>query len=188
MLCPALRTMFVEGRVMSSQYHPPKYEIEELTVSGPLPAGQHRKSQTKRVLRTYVSPFCKLARHGARFPTSTIGTIAKTGLAKIQNVTKFTDSRLNFIKSFVYDLGTNNLVLFGAKQWVRSTHCDHVNLIYGLRCFDLGAESFQRYSSLFSASNIPFVRSDSSDRVVKSAMNWTAGTTRSFSDATFGAD
>ena len=58
----------------------------------------------------------QLQRHGARFPTSAIGTIAKAGLAKIQNATAFTDSRLSFVKSSVYDLGTNDLIKFGATQ------------------------------------------------------------------------
>lgn len=117
----------------------------------------------------------QLQRHGARFPTSAIGTIAQIGLAKIKNVTKFTDSRLNFISSFVYDLGTNDLVKFGATQWVTFTHNDRVDLTAFDRSFDAGEEAFQRYSSLVSASNIPFVRSDSSARVVMSATNWTAG-------------
>ena len=44
-----------------------------------------------------------------------------------------------------------------------------------LRSFDAGEEAYQRYSSLISANNIPFVRTDSSSRVVMSASNWTAG-------------
>ncbi|KAI0682711.1 phytase [Cytidiella melzeri] len=99
-----------------------------------------------------------LQRHGARFPTSGAATKIQAALAKLQTVTNFTDSRLDFVKSFTFNLGTDDLVKFGADQ-----------------SFDAGQEAFLRYSKLFDGNDIPFVRSDVSARVVASANNWTAG-------------
>ncbi|KIK66706.1 hypothetical protein GYMLUDRAFT_238943 [Collybiopsis luxurians FD-317 M1] len=114
-------------------------------------------------LNDYVSPpeRCEvniLQRHGARYPTAGPGAIIAAAVSKLQGVTTYRDSNLDFIRSFVYDLGTNDLVLFGAAQSVTS-----------------GAEMYHRYESLVSEDNIPFVRASSSDRVVKSATNWTYG-------------
>lgn len=99
-----------------------------------------------------------LQRHGARFPTSGASKSIKAALAKIQNVKAFTNPRLNFLKTFTYDLGADDLVPFGAAQ-----------------SFDAGQEAFQRYSHLVSANQLPFVRASSSERVVVSAVNWTQG-------------
>ncbi|KAI0686380.1 phytase [Cytidiella melzeri] len=99
----------------------------------------------------------QLQRHGARFPTSGAATKIQAALAKLQTVTKFTDSRLDFVKSFTFNLGTDNLVKFGTDQ-----------------SFDAGQEAFICYSKLFDGNNIPFVRSDVSAHVVASANNWTA--------------
>ncbi|KAK7685198.1 hypothetical protein QCA50_011561 [Cerrena zonata] len=99
-----------------------------------------------------------IQRHGARFPTSGASTRIKAALAKIQSVSNYTDSRLDFLKTYTYDLGVADLVPFGAAQ-----------------SFDAGLEAFQRYSNLVNSSNIPFVRASGSDRVVATAGNWTAG-------------
>ncbi|KIP06154.1 hypothetical protein PHLGIDRAFT_107300 [Phlebiopsis gigantea 11061_1 CR5-6] len=100
----------------------------------------------------------QLQRHGARYPTSGATTGIKAALAKIQSAKEFKDPALSFLKSFTYDLGNNDLVPFGAAQ-----------------SFDAGVEAFERYSSLISSHNVPFVRSDSSERVVVTATNWTDG-------------
>ncbi|GJE87420.1 phytase [Phanerochaete sordida] len=99
-----------------------------------------------------------LQRHGARFPTSgaTAGIVA--ALAKLQAVPSYEDPALQFLKTFKYDLGTNDLVPYGAEQ-----------------SFDAGQLAFTRYSKLISEDNVPFVRADSSERVRVSAVNWTAG-------------
>lgn len=99
-----------------------------------------------------------LQRHGARFPTSgaTQGIVA--ALAKIQSVPQFDDPALQFLKTFKYTLGTNDLVPYGAEQ-----------------SFDAGQLAFTRYSKLIKEDNLPFVRTDSSERVRVSALNWTSG-------------
>ncbi|EKM60000.1 uncharacterized protein PHACADRAFT_87656 [Phanerochaete carnosa HHB-10118-sp] len=99
-----------------------------------------------------------LQRHGARFPTSGASQLIVAALAKIQSVQSFEDPSLQFLETFIYDLGVNNLVPFGAEQ-----------------SFDAGQLAFSRYSKLVSQDNLPFIRADSSERVVVSAMNWTAG-------------
>lgn len=43
------------------------------------------------------------------------------------------------------------------------------------RAFDSGIEAYERYSTLISQSNLPFVRASDGTRVVESATNWTAG-------------
>ncbi|KAJ3927688.1 MAG: acid phosphatase [Lentinula lateritia] len=99
-----------------------------------------------------------LQRHGARYPTASPGAAIAIAVNKLQNASVYTDSSLNFIRNFTFDLGTNNLVLFGAAQSLAA-----------------GAETYNRYKELVSVDNLPFVRASSSDRVVKSALNWTYG-------------
>ena len=60
--------------------------------------------------------FSQLQRHGARFPTSAINSIIVTALTKLKSAKAFKDPRLAFVRSFIYDLGTNDLVPFGAKE------------------------------------------------------------------------
>ncbi|KZV99460.1 acid phosphatase [Exidia glandulosa HHB12029] len=95
-----------------------------------------------------------LERHGARFPTSGATTRIKSAVAKMQAVPAWTNEEFDFIKSFVYDLGKDDLIPFGAKE-----------------SFLAGTESAQRYAHL----DAPFVRASGSVRVVDSATNWTAG-------------
>lgn len=67
-----------------------------------------------------------MQRHGARFPTSgaTAGIVA--ALAKLQSVQEFKDPALDFLKNFTYDLGTNDLVPFGAAQYVPHRIQSHI--------------------------------------------------------------
>ncbi|KAF5353129.1 hypothetical protein D9758_008805 [Tetrapyrgos nigripes] len=100
-----------------------------------------------------------LQRHGARFPTSGASSNIISAINKLKAVqNSFSDPNMLFIRSYKYDLGQNDLVELGAKQ-----------------SSDSGTEVFNRYSHLVSRRNLPFVRSDSSERVVLSALNWTEG-------------
>jgi hypothetical protein len=78
-------------------------------------------------------------------------------VAKLKAVPSFTDSRFDFIHSYTYALGSDSLLPIGARQ-----------------SFDSGAGVYTRYPHLVSES-VPFVRASSSQRVVDSATNWTAG-------------
>ncbi|KAI5115967.1 hypothetical protein M0805_000610 [Coniferiporia weirii] len=99
-----------------------------------------------------------LQRHGARYPTSNAGVMIQSAVAKLQGASPFKDPQLVFIKNYTYDLGSNDLVSFGAAQ-----------------SYDSGQFDFVRYKDLVSEINVPFVRASSSSRVVLSATNWTAG-------------
>lgn len=58
-------------------------------------------------------------------------------------------------------------------RFVAGRHCLVLYILS--RSFDAGQEVFARYSKLVSSDNLPFIRSDGSDRVVDTATNWTAG-------------
>ncbi|THG92822.1 hypothetical protein EW026_g8217 [Hermanssonia centrifuga] len=57
-----------------------------------------------------------LQRHGARFPTSGAATSIIAAVGKLQTVKAYNDPDFDFLKTFTYDLGTNDLVEFGADQ------------------------------------------------------------------------
>ncbi|KAG1729990.1 histidine phosphatase superfamily [Suillus lakei] len=103
-----------------------------------------------------------LQRHGARYPTSGASKEIQTSLQKLLNASKYTDTKLGFLRSYQWHLGEADLVPFGATQ-----------------SFQSGAEIYHRYGHLVDDHTLPFVRASGGDRVVKSAVNWTAG----FSDA-----
>ncbi|OSD04415.1 phytase [Trametes coccinea BRFM310] len=111
-------------------------------------------------------PQCKinqvhiLQRHGARYPTSGAATRIEAAIAKLKAADSYTDPLLAFVENYTYILGLDDLVPFGASQ-----------------SSSAGREVFQRYRSLISNEQLPFVRASSSDRVVASAKNWTAGFT-----------
>ncbi|KZT70268.1 acid phosphatase [Daedalea quercina L-15889] len=113
----------------------------------------------------YVSPpsSCEidqvnlLQRHGARYPKKNPTKAMKSAIKKLQKVT-ITESSMQFISNFTYDLAEDDLTPYGAVQ-----------------SFDAGIEAYQRYSFLVNTDSLPFVRASSSTRVVESAGNWTAG-------------
>ncbi|EGN94960.1 hypothetical protein SERLA73DRAFT_170869 [Serpula lacrymans var. lacrymans S7.3] len=98
-----------------------------------------------------------LQRHGARYPTSSDGKSIKKSVKQLQGASNFS-SPLEFVKNFTYDLGKSDLVPYGAAQ-----------------SYDAGQLHYARYSGLISGSELPFVRASDSERVVMSALNWTAG-------------
>ncbi|KAK7038073.1 phosphoglycerate mutase-like protein [Favolaschia claudopus] len=99
-----------------------------------------------------------LQRHGARFPTFGAAVFIVSAVQKLQSVNEYAHPSMNFLSSFVYTLGTNDLVPFGA-----------------LQSHEAGGTVFERYAGLVDADNLPFVRASSGTRVVDSANNWTAG-------------
>ncbi|KAK1222932.1 hypothetical protein PQX77_014209 [Marasmius sp. AFHP31] len=100
-----------------------------------------------------------LQRHGARYPTTGAAMMIVSAVSKLLNVKDdVQDPKLAFLKSYEYDLGTDDLVPSGAQQ-----------------SFSAGEIAFKRYAKLISTDNLPFVRASESDRVILSATNWTAG-------------
>ncbi|KAL0960773.1 hypothetical protein HGRIS_005794 [Hohenbuehelia grisea] len=118
------------------------------------PAAQYRAPPSG----CHITQVNILQRHGARFPTSGATTAIRSALSKLSSVQNFTDPRLDFLRTYQYTLGINDLVPFGALQSSQS-----------------GQEAFKRYSSIVKKDNVPFVRAASSERVVLTATNWTAG-------------
>ncbi|KAG9310358.1 histidine phosphatase superfamily [Chiua virens] len=112
----------------------------------------------------YVPPpagcdIVQLERHGARYPTSGSGKSIEESVESIKNATAFNSPSLQFVKDYNYTLENNGyLVPFGAAQ-----------------SFDAGQEHYVRYASLVSEEMLPFVRASGDERVVESALNWTAG-------------
>ncbi|KAJ7149354.1 phytase [Mycena filopes] len=100
----------------------------------------------------------QLQRHGARFPTSGASINIVSAVRKLQSVDEYTHAGMEFLRSFVYTLGTDDLVPSGAIQ-----------------SFEAGSTVFERYAHLVTVDNLPFVRASSGERVVDSANNWTAG-------------
>ncbi|KAJ7098350.1 phosphoglycerate mutase-like protein [Mycena epipterygia] len=99
-----------------------------------------------------------LHRHGARLPSVSQTEDILPGVTKLQSVKVYTDSRLDFLNTFVYSLEENLLVPLGAIQ-----------------SFASGERAFDRYSSLVAPDDVPFVRASGMSRVVETAKNWTAG-------------
>ncbi|KAJ6490625.1 phytase [Mycena vitilis] len=107
---------------------------------------------------TRVSQVNILQRHGARYPTSGASVNIVSAVEKLQNADKYTHPAMEFLSSFVYTLGTDDLVPSGA-----------------LQSYEAGALVFERYSSLVDRENLPFLRASSGARVVDSANEWAAG-------------
>jgi hypothetical protein len=98
-------------------------------------------------------------------------------LGKLQAATSYDDPKLYFLHEYVYELGVNDLVKFGADQCVIRVPYLFDCSSLPLRSYALGEETFKRYQSLVAGGgHAPFVRAAGSQRVVLSARNWTLGT------------
>jgi len=62
--------------------------------------------------------FSQIQRHGARYPTSGVTRTIVDALAKLQAVAPYHDPKLDFLKNYAYDLGLDDLVKYGAHQYV----------------------------------------------------------------------
>ncbi len=102
-----------------------------------------------------------LERHGARFPAASAGKKIQASVAKLANATSFAEE-VAFVKDYAYDLGADDLNPFGAYQ-----------------SYEHGKVHWSRYGHLKAEHGkgfaVPFIRSDSSQRVVDSAGNWSEG-------------
>lgn len=104
-----------------------------------------------------------LYRHGARYPTS--GAAPSTFAAKVANATKtgftVTDD-LAFLASWNYKLGAELLTPFGRSQ----------NFELGVAYRNLYGELLNNFTA---AGTLPVFRTESQDRMVKTALNFAAG-------------
>ncbi|KAJ6578614.1 histidine phosphatase superfamily [Mycena sp. CBHHK59/15] len=112
----------------------------------------------------YVQPpvgcaISQLHRHGARLPSESQTADILSGVKKLQSVQVYADPRVEFLKTFVYELDEDLLV-----PWALCS-----------ASFESGESAFERYASLVTEDDIPFVRASGMSRVVNTAKNWTAG-------------
>ncbi|KAK3353609.1 histidine phosphatase superfamily [Lasiosphaeria hispida] len=98
-----------------------------------------------------------LSRHGARDPTFFRGMLYRKTIAKIHLLAGDYGPGYEFIEDYRYQLGSDQLTLFGQEHMVNS-----------------GLKFYQRYQPLASKS-IPFIRASGQDRVIESALNFTQG-------------
>ncbi|KUI57465.1 3-phytase A [Cytospora mali] len=98
-----------------------------------------------------------LSRHGAREPTAGKGKAYNSTIQRIQSSVTSYGSGYEFIKDYVYALGTDQLTTFGQQELVNS-----------------GVKFYERYGALAQAET-PFVRASGQERVIESAQNWTQG-------------
>jgi len=100
---------------------------------------------------------------------------------KLKRAKKFKDPKLAFVKEYEYTLGVDDLVPFGAAQYVLFLLLFLIILMFVIfylavsRSYDAGQEHFMRYAGLVNEEMLPFIRASESQRVVDSAWNWTAG-------------
>jgi hypothetical protein len=98
-----------------------------------------------------------LSRHGSRAPTAHKAVAYQGLIGRIQqSVTEYAGG-YEFIRDYVYDLGADDLTLYGENEMVAS-----------------GESFYKRYKDLAETED-PFVRASGSDRVIVSAQNFTRG-------------
>ncbi|KAK4178174.1 putative 3-phytase A precursor [Triangularia setosa] len=98
-----------------------------------------------------------LSRHGARDPTLGKAVQYIYLVNRIQeNATNY-GAGFEFLNTYKYSLGADQLTIFGERQMVNS-----------------GLQFYNRYQSL-ARKSVPFVRASDQNRVVVSAKNWTQG-------------
>ncbi|KAL2263771.1 hypothetical protein VTK26DRAFT_5178 [Humicola hyalothermophila] len=98
-----------------------------------------------------------LSRHGARAPTFNRAVEYIDVIQRIQGSVTEYGSGYEFLKTYNYTLGADQLTPMGEQQMVNS-----------------GLKFYQRYRSL-ARKSVPFVRAAGQDRVIHSALNWTRG-------------
>ena len=98
-----------------------------------------------------------LSRHGARYPTVSMGAKLSDLVAEIkENATSLT-GKYAFLENYTYTLGTKDLTVFGERQLV-----------------DSGLKFYHRYANL-ARNVVPFMRSSGEGRVVVSGEKFIEG-------------
>ncbi|KAJ5860963.1 uncharacterized protein N7529_008273 [Penicillium soppii] len=98
-----------------------------------------------------------LSRHGARYPSASKSKKYGALIDDIQaNATAY-KGKMAFLRSYDYNLGSDDLTAFGERQMVGS-----------------GLKFYQRYEAL-TRNAVPFIRSSDSERVVQSGENFIKG-------------
>ncbi len=58
----------------------------------------------------------QLQRHGARYPNADDGEQYSDAVSRLTSANRFTDKHLKWLKDYEYELGSEDLVPFGAAQ------------------------------------------------------------------------
>lgn len=98
-----------------------------------------------------------LSRHGARYPTASKGTIYSDLVAGIKQNASSLTGKYEFLRTYEYDMGTDDLTRFGERQLV-----------------DSGMKFYHRYENL-TRNTVPFMRASGSSRVVASGKKFSQG-------------
>ena len=108
---------FSESWAYYSPYHPAA-PFEGATRKGCVVSQVNIVSRDPYLYHIFVDihSALKLQRHGARYPTSGLTRVITAALAKLQAAASYNDTKLDFMKSYSYDLGKDDLVKYGADQ------------------------------------------------------------------------
>ncbi|KAK1994152.1 histidine acid phosphatase [Colletotrichum falcatum] len=98
-----------------------------------------------------------LSRHGARDPIKVMAAKFKALVTRIHTSVTGYSKEYEFIKTYKYNLGSEQLTPFGQREMV-----------------DSGRAFYQRYQAL-AAKHEPFVRAAGQERVIDSGRNWMQG-------------
>ncbi|KAK2051030.1 histidine acid phosphatase [Colletotrichum caudatum] len=108
-------------------------------------------------------PGCKitfaqvLSRHGARDPVKSMAVKFETLINRIQNSVTSYGKGYEFIKTYKYTLGTEQLTPFGERELI-----------------DSGKAFYKRYQALAAVTK-PFIRASGQQRVIESGIYWKQG-------------
>ena len=96
----------------------------------------------------------------------------------MKHANRFADGKFHFFEEYQYDLEEEELLPFGALQYVfhgTLIRAAPASVSHVYRSFEAGGTAFKRYGFLISEKDLPFVRASGKSRVVHSAANWTVG-------------
>lgn len=63
-----------------------------------------------------LTKMLQLQRHGARYPNADDGEQYSDAVSRLTSANRFTDKHLKWLKDYEYELGSEDLVPFGAAQ------------------------------------------------------------------------
>jgi hypothetical protein len=99
----------------------------------------------------------QIQRHGARFPTLGAAARIVNSLTQLQSATKYIDPQLAFLTNYTYALGVDDLVPFGASQFVldpfpnlRGSDIDQISWSRPRRFYKILSSHFTNQSPLHS--------------------------------------
>jgi hypothetical protein len=107
-----------------AKYQPPPRNCKVSQVSGSdeiLPinliySGQGQHCMYLALFNPQSIQSLQIQRHGSRYPTSGAGIAIQVSVARLLGARNYTDSRLDFLTNYTYELGQDDLVPLGASE------------------------------------------------------------------------